>query len=134
MQHYAAFHLGLRCLQKYSFRGFPEYKVWLGELTVRHDHSCCLGCKATKHTILFAKLGNKVHKQVRVQTAFILTNRKRVNCRESVIDWSNFLRTKNNNTKLLSTFIFNKFDFYPTISCSVQSSIRAAVVKSLHTW
>ena len=29
MQHYAAFYLGLRCLQKYSFRGFPnssEYK------------------------------------------------------------------------------------------------------------
>ena len=22
MQHYAAFHLGLQCLQKYSFRGF----------------------------------------------------------------------------------------------------------------
>ena len=28
MQHYAAFHLGLHCLQKYSLRGFPEYK-WL---------------------------------------------------------------------------------------------------------
>ena len=26
MQHYAAFHLGLHCLKKYSFRGFPEYK------------------------------------------------------------------------------------------------------------
>ena len=26
MQHYAAFHLGLYCLQKYPFRGFPEYK------------------------------------------------------------------------------------------------------------
>ena len=26
MQHYAAFHLGLHCLQKYSLRGFPEYK------------------------------------------------------------------------------------------------------------
>ena len=26
MQHYAAFHLGLHFLQKYSFRGFPEYK------------------------------------------------------------------------------------------------------------
>ena len=24
MQHYAAFHLGLRCLQMYSFRGFPR--------------------------------------------------------------------------------------------------------------
>ena len=24
MQHYAAFHLGLHCLQKYSFRGFPR--------------------------------------------------------------------------------------------------------------
>ena len=29
MQHYAAFHLGLHCLQIYSFRGLliPEYKV-----------------------------------------------------------------------------------------------------------
>ena len=26
MQHYASFHLGLHCLQKYSFREFPEYK------------------------------------------------------------------------------------------------------------
>ena len=26
MQHYAAFHLGLHCLQKYSFRGFPQKK------------------------------------------------------------------------------------------------------------
>ena len=26
MPLYAAFHLGLHCLQKYSFRGFPEYK------------------------------------------------------------------------------------------------------------
>ena len=26
MQHDAAFHLGLHCLQKYSFRSFPEYK------------------------------------------------------------------------------------------------------------
>ena len=26
MQQYAAFHLGLHFLQKYSFRGFPEYK------------------------------------------------------------------------------------------------------------
>ena len=25
MQHYAAFHLGLHCLQKYPFRGFPIY-------------------------------------------------------------------------------------------------------------
>ena len=24
MQHYAAFHLGLHCLQKYSFRGFQN--------------------------------------------------------------------------------------------------------------
>ena len=30
MQHYAAFHLGLHCLQKYFFRGFPNTK---GELT-----------------------------------------------------------------------------------------------------
>ena len=26
MQHYAAFHLGLHCLQKYLLRGFPECK------------------------------------------------------------------------------------------------------------
>ena len=26
MQHNAAFHLGLHCLHKYSFRGFTEYK------------------------------------------------------------------------------------------------------------
>ena len=26
MQHYAAFHLGLHCLQKWSFRGFPNTK------------------------------------------------------------------------------------------------------------
>ena len=26
MQHYAAFHLGLHCLQKYLFRGFTEFK------------------------------------------------------------------------------------------------------------
>ena len=26
MQHHAAFHQVLHCLQKYSFRGFPEYK------------------------------------------------------------------------------------------------------------
>ena len=26
LQHYAAFHLGLHCLQKYSFRGFPYTK------------------------------------------------------------------------------------------------------------
>ena len=26
MQHYAAFHLDLHCLQKYLFRGFPNAK------------------------------------------------------------------------------------------------------------
>ena len=26
MQHYAALHLGLHCLHKYSFMEFPEYK------------------------------------------------------------------------------------------------------------
>ena len=26
MQNYVAFHLGLHCLQKDSFRGFPKYK------------------------------------------------------------------------------------------------------------
>ena len=29
MQHYAAFHLGLHFLQKYSFRGFLNTKGWL---------------------------------------------------------------------------------------------------------
>ena len=27
MQHYAAFHLGLHCLQKYPFREFPNTKA-----------------------------------------------------------------------------------------------------------
>ena len=27
MPHYAAFHLGLHCLQKYRFRGFPNTKA-----------------------------------------------------------------------------------------------------------
>ena len=27
MQHYAAFHLGLHCLQKYPFRGFQYKRV-----------------------------------------------------------------------------------------------------------
>ena len=26
MQHYATFHLGLHCLQKFLFRGFPNTK------------------------------------------------------------------------------------------------------------
>ena len=26
MSHFAAFHLGLHCLPKYPFRGFPVYK------------------------------------------------------------------------------------------------------------
>ena len=26
MQHFAAFHLGLHCLQKYPFKGFPNTK------------------------------------------------------------------------------------------------------------
>ena len=33
MQHYAAFHLGLHCLQKYSFKGFPEYKGFMFQST-----------------------------------------------------------------------------------------------------
>ena len=32
MQHYAAFHLGLHCLQKYTFRGFPKYKGLTGAM------------------------------------------------------------------------------------------------------
>ena len=30
MRHCAAFHLGLHCLQKYIFMGFPEYRglIW----------------------------------------------------------------------------------------------------------
>ena len=37
MQHFTAFHLGLHCLQKYSFRGFPEYKGL--ENIGKHYHS-----------------------------------------------------------------------------------------------
>ena len=29
MQHYAAFHLGLHCLPKYPFWGFPNTKIQL---------------------------------------------------------------------------------------------------------
>ena len=29
MQHYTVFHLSLHCLQKYSFRGFPNTKLTL---------------------------------------------------------------------------------------------------------
>ena len=32
MQHNAAFHLGLHCLQKYSFKYFPNTKVLMGFL------------------------------------------------------------------------------------------------------
>ena len=41
MQHYAAFHLGLHCLQKYSFMGFPNTK--------RYDMPFCQG-KLTVHS------------------------------------------------------------------------------------
>ena len=35
MQHYAAFHLSLQCLQKYPFRGFPNTKG-LGNAMIRY--------------------------------------------------------------------------------------------------
>ena len=34
MQHYAAFHLGLHCLQKYSFRGFRMQRVKKTEVLI----------------------------------------------------------------------------------------------------
>ena len=41
MQHYAAFHLGLHCLKKYSFRGFPEYNgLIVVKLVVKHHQAC----------------------------------------------------------------------------------------------
>ena len=53
MQHYAAFHLGLHCLQKYLFRGFPEYNglswsfsVIVEILTIK---TCILLNSATSH-------------------------------------------------------------------------------------
>ena len=40
MQHYAAFHLGLHCLQKYSFRGFSNTKniTKLNRIKEKHDN------------------------------------------------------------------------------------------------
>ena len=48
MQHYAAFHLGLHCLQKYSFRGkILEYKGLSYKLACAYskdaNHSAHLG-------------------------------------------------------------------------------------------
>ena len=40
LQHCAAFHLGLHCLQKYSFRDFPEYKGLIKRKS--HQTSSCL--------------------------------------------------------------------------------------------
>ena len=34
MQHYAAFHLGLRCLSKFPFRGFQFTKGWPGNTRI----------------------------------------------------------------------------------------------------
>ena len=39
MKHYAAFHLGLHCLQMYSFRGFTNAKSQHGNL-YHADVSC----------------------------------------------------------------------------------------------
>ena len=38
MQHYAAFHLGLHFLQRYSFRGFPTKRVKQNRCFIWHDH------------------------------------------------------------------------------------------------
>ena len=35
MPHYAAFHLGLHCLQKYSFSGFPNTKGKIKFLSIK---------------------------------------------------------------------------------------------------
>ena len=35
MQHYAAFHLGLHCLQKYSFRGFRNTKGYFTKVNFK---------------------------------------------------------------------------------------------------
>ena len=40
MQHNAAFHLGLHCLQKYSFRGFPYTKGKWHCITIRDSFLC----------------------------------------------------------------------------------------------
>ena len=47
MQHNAAFHLGLHCLQKYSFRGFSNksYCSQTGHLCV---HACVCVCVPVK--------------------------------------------------------------------------------------
>ena len=37
MQHHSAFHLGLHCLLKYPFRGFPNTKVSLYACWVMYD-------------------------------------------------------------------------------------------------
>ena len=42
MQPYAAFHLGLHCLQKYSFRGFPNKRAlgpWVAHLRMTDQWS-----------------------------------------------------------------------------------------------
>ena len=55
MQHYAAFHLGLHCLQKYSFRGFPSAKVLIqykssvfANQSARHEQSLVIELISTK--------------------------------------------------------------------------------------
>ena len=40
MQHYAAFHLGLHCLHKYSFIGFPNTKGYV-YIKGSCEHICC---------------------------------------------------------------------------------------------
>ena len=44
MQHYAAFHLGLHCLQKYLFTGFPEHKGLRMTATFEYFLDCVNSC------------------------------------------------------------------------------------------
>ena len=42
MQHYAAFHLGLHCLQKYLFRGFPKGWILCSKISIIILHNWCI--------------------------------------------------------------------------------------------
>ena len=61
--NYAAFHLGLHCLQKYSFRGFPKY-----EGLMRCDKSAEMKCtnegkKSMENIYLKQKINNRIVSQ-----------------------------------------------------------------------
>ena len=59
MQHYAAFHLGLHCLQKYSFRGFPEYKGLNNDLT-----HCMLGNFSCFYVVCYFFFHNQLFRKI----------------------------------------------------------------------